>query len=200
MPSPRLPIKRPARDRFRRGGTPSAEGTCNPLVEVVAFREERRVSRCIRWNDPLHCRSDFPQRETLVVMFSSASEPGDATDGPSSERSQPAASADGRRNGEFFERVLAETRSLLDGGAVPSGAEIEVLRGVATRYCGRELAADPIVVELVQAVLKLRFPRHWRHDALWTGMAQRIATTLADDAPSWHRLCLFWDRLCEAAR
>jgi hypothetical protein len=133
-------------------------------------------------------------------MFSSASQPGDAAGESSPQRPQQAASAGGRRDGELFERVLAETRTLLNGGAVPSGAEIEVLRGVAQRYCGRELAVDPIVTELVQAVLKVRFPRDWRHDALWVDTAQRIAATLAEDAPTWRRLRVFWDRLCEAAR
>jgi hypothetical protein len=131
-------------------------------------------------------------------MFSSASEPGDAAREPSSELPREAPGEGTRRDGELFDRVLAETRSLLDGGAVPSGAEMEALRAVARHHRGCELVVDPVLTELVQSVLEHRFPRDWRHDALWADVSRRIAETLAEDAPSWQRLSVFWSRLCEA--
>lgn len=131
-------------------------------------------------------------------MFSSASEPGDASRESSSELPREAPGEGTRRDGELFDRVLAETRSLLDGGAVPSGAEMEALRGVARRHRGCKLVVDPVLTELVQSVLEHRFPRDWRRAALWADVSRRIAETLAEDAPSWQRLSVFWSRLCEA--
>jgi len=62
------------------------------------------------------------------------------------------------------------------------------------------LTLEPVAVDLVQALLQVRFASLVREAEFRLAAATRIATTLWDDPPSHDRLQVFWNRLSEAVR
>jgi hypothetical protein len=73
--------------------------------------------------------------------------------------------------------------------------DIRAMTALTVRYEGHlsaEAAAD-----LVQTLLKSRFPQWEKAPSHWERMCQEIAATLRDDPPTWQRVEAIWARLCE---
>ena len=112
------------------------------------------------------------------------------------ERSEP----EPRATGDLMERVLQETLSATARGQPLDAAEMAALLDVARRHAGAALSLEPVAVDLVQALLQVRFASLVTEAEFRLAAATRIATTLWDDPPSHDRLEVFWNRLSEAVR
>lgn len=113
---------------------------------------------------------------------------------------QPPADHEKASDGGLLEQVLQET--LFGSGAAGLLDEplLAALVEVARRHPGRPLSLDPVMVDLVQAIVRINLGQYSRSDADWQAMSRRIAETLWEDQPSHERLERFWTRLSEAAR
>jgi len=100
------------------------------------------------------------------------------------------------RDSFLLERVLQETLSLGNIRQLRP-AEMQSLVAVARRYPGASLIADPIAVELVEAMLSTRFAHLQASAAFWRDAARRIARSLCEAPESRERLSRFWTQLCE---
>jgi hypothetical protein len=128
-------------------------------------------------------------------MSPSPFHPGDASRIPS-EPAHEEKSAEGG----LLERVLQETLFGSGEGGLQDEPLMASLVEVARRHPGRPLSLDPVLVDLIQAIVRINLSHLAAKDADWQGMSRRIATTLWEDQPSQERLERFWARLSEAAR
>jgi hypothetical protein len=129
-------------------------------------------------------------------MSPSSFNPGNSSERIPSEPPPEEKSAEGG----LLEQVLQET--LFGSGEKGSLDEplMASLVEVARRHSGRPLMLDPVLVDLVQAIVRINLGHRAGKDADWQAMSRQIATTLWEDEPSQARLERFWNRLSEAAR
>lgn len=100
----------------------------------------------------------------------------------------------------LLEQVLQETLfGSGEGGALDEPLMASLVE-VARRHQGRPLSLDPVLVDLVQAIVRINLSHLAARDADWQPMSRQIAATLWEDQPSQERLARFWSRLSEAAR
>jgi hypothetical protein len=97
---------------------------------------------------------------------------------------------------ELLEQVVAET--IAAGNVAVSPQEREALLAVAHRHRGRPLEHEPVVPELVLAILQLRFNRLDLDTTEWQEMAVSVAATLLDAPDVRAHLQAYWDRLGQA--
>ena len=122
--------------------------------------------------EPVDSRPAVP--EESVSKSSEASAPGDAS---------------------LLESVLRQTAAMADSDEPPSRAEMEAVEEVARRLAGHPFALDPVVVELVGAMLLVQYGSQWNSPGLWRVVSQRIGRSIFDDPPSRERMERLWDRL-----
>jgi hypothetical protein len=105
-----------------------------------------------------------------------------------------------RPNQELLEQVLQTTLALGRGGNEPlSPEELRSLTAIARRRCKDPLSVET-TMELVQAVLRLRFRSLADSRTQWEKMTEQIAHTIFDDPQANERLQSLWKLLCEAAQ
>jgi hypothetical protein len=100
----------------------------------------------------------------------------------------------------MLESVIDAT--LVAGDEPLSANELESFRTVARRHSQRPLVEDPILVELVDAILAIRFPaQRARLDASqWWSMCHDVAQSLWSAPAVQARIIHFWSQLCESVR
>jgi hypothetical protein len=111
---------------------------------------------------------------------------------PEQVLAEQAAEGDG-----LLQNVLQQTLAAMDVGLVVDDAERQVLREVAERHPGSVLCLEPIVVELVAAILAARFRCLDYPAGVWKSMAPQIARILWEDPASRARLLALWTQLNE---
>ncbi len=97
---------------------------------------------------------------------------------------------------ELLEQVVAET--IAAGNFAASAQEREALLAVALRHRGRPLEHEPVVPELVLAILQQRFNRLDLDTAEWHEMAASVADTLLETPDVRAHLQSYWERLGQA--
>ena len=100
---------------------------------------------------------------------------------------------------DALEEVINET--LLERSERPiDPQQLEVLRRVASKHAGQELNLQPILVELVDAILKTSFqsPRILSNNS--SQMSLEIAHAMYDAPSTRARLVNFWKILVEASQ
>jgi len=100
----------------------------------------------------------------------------------------------------LLEQVLRETLAVSDPEVPLSLGEWEALRRVAEQQTGVALSLDPVVIQVVTAILVTRFRNVECPAELWQVLARQIAETLWEDPISQARLHALWARLIEAVR
>lgn len=124
--------------------------------------------------------------------MSSAYHAGEPAPRPESECSSPEPGRD-----EMLQQVIAQTLNAAPTGQSDS-ASSATFRSALEQYCGQPFVADPIGLEMVRAVLLLKFPRDSLSESLFDQSARQITATLCDDPVARQRLESLWARLCEA--
>jgi hypothetical protein len=100
----------------------------------------------------------------------------------------------------LLESVLQWTEATLSADDPLEAADVEALRQVARRHPATPLSRDPVVVELVQAMLRTQFSVHADWLPVWQSASGLIAETLFED-PVWRdRLEVLWSRLLKGER
>lgn len=100
----------------------------------------------------------------------------------------------------LLERVLQQTATAADAARVTSNAEILRLRAVANRRKELPLTLEPVVVEMVQAVLGNEFAGIENDPVRFRAMTVEIARALMDDPAAQQRLEAMWTKLREQDR
>jgi hypothetical protein len=103
-------------------------------------------------------------------------------------------------DGGLLEKVLQATLFGSGDGGSPDEPLMASLVEVARRHQGRPLSLDPVLVDLIQAIVRINLSHLAGRDADWHAMSRQIAATLWEDQRSQERLERFWTRLSEAAR
>ncbi len=129
-------------------------------------------------------------------MLSSAPNPQESGDPP-----QPASAEGPSPSSETHDRALLESvlRQTLEEGRSPEeleSPEKAALLDVAGRHRGEPLSLDPIVAELVAALLTTYFRNLSGSPEFWSRISGEIAQSLFDDPVARLRLEAFWNRLC----
>jgi hypothetical protein len=100
----------------------------------------------------------------------------------------------------LLEEVLKETLASGSSGEAIRAEDLSPLVDVARRHRGVQLELEPVVVELVESILKARFGHMSRSPELWRHVSLQIASTLYESSENRERLKRFWDHLSELAR
>jgi hypothetical protein len=127
---------------------------------------------------------------------SSASSPEGLPYDPRTVSDEPTGPQATPESAEFLDNVLQETLAVCTSDEPLDRAEMQRFLEVARRHRGQLLAADPVVGELVFAVLAGHFAGQ-QGEEFWRATAARIARTLLADPTARARLERFWGRLCE---
>lgn len=105
---------------------------------------------------------------------------------------------------DLFEQVMRETQEICSEDAnIESMAidpdEKEAIFAVARKFHGRAFSLDPVLIELVHAVLRSQLPAHATFSDAWMEVAGEIASTLIQDPVASQRLEKFWARLTDSS-
>jgi hypothetical protein len=119
---------------------------------------------------------------------------------PSHELQRAAETRDKTEHQSLLEQVLQTTLALGRGGNDPlSPEELRTLTSIAHRRKAEPLSVET-TMELVQAVLRLRYRSLAESRDQWERMTRQIAETIFDDPQTKERLESLWALLCEAER
>jgi hypothetical protein len=108
---------------------------------------------------------------------------------------QEPAQADQAVDQGLLESVLRQTEAVCNADDPIDGRDVEAVRAVARRHRGVPFALDPVLVELVQAVLRGQLQSALNSPEAWRAICVRVAQTLFEDPASHDRLRAFWARL-----
>lgn len=93
-------------------------------------------------------------------------------------------------------QMLDQILELALGGAPQAGfvepEDVTAMRKVAKSLAGHSFSLEPVVVELIHAVLQIQFQKAGIPSATVHAMARQIATTLYDDPSARARLEALW--------
>lgn len=130
-------------------------------------------------------------------MSSGSSASGSAGDRPARE---PSAEAAGGMplDPALLERVVKQTLAAADEQDASTSADLQRLRMVAHRRKGQNLVLEPVVIEMVRAMLGAEFAGLDADPERFREISMRIARTLIDDPVSCKRLENLWARLAES--
>jgi len=98
---------------------------------------------------------------------------------------------------ELLEAVLRETLASNAPGEPLAPADWKSLSEVVERHRGQPFAREPIVSDLVGALLRERLTSWGLNEPAQSDMSALIADTLYEDHASRDRLRVLWERLCE---
>ena len=94
---------------------------------------------------------------------------------------------------------MHQTAATLDERALASSVDLPKLREVASRHPSDTLTFDPILIELIEAILETHLPQLCRAGAMRTRMAREVARPLFENPVSRGRLELLWSQLLDRA-
>lgn len=98
----------------------------------------------------------------------------------------------------LLERVVKQTLAAADEQDASTSADLQRLRMVAHRRKGQNLVLEPVVIEMVRAMLGAEFAGLDADPERFREISMRIARTLIDDPVSCKRLENLWARLAES--
>ena len=110
---------------------------------------------------------------------------------PAEEPGRPAVDHD------LLASVLKCTIAYYEGNGLLTAEERDEIEVVVRRHRGEALRLEPLVRELVEAVLRVEFRRRPGWTALWPGVSAQIAHALWEDPVSRGRLETLWDHLAK---
>ncbi len=96
---------------------------------------------------------------------------------------------------DLLASVLKCTLAYYEGNGLLTTEERDEIEAVVHRHRGEAIRPEPLVRELVEAVLRVEFRRRPAWTALWPGVSTQIAQALWEDPVSRGRLETLWDHL-----
>ncbi len=116
------------------------------------------------------------------------------------QKEQPSSAGSSAVDEKLLDAVMHQTAASLDEQALASMADLPKLREIARRHPSDTLTLDPILVELIAAILETHLSPVCRTDAMRTRIAREIARPLFENPVSRGRLELLWSQLLDQAR
>ncbi|MEX2188634.1 MAG: hypothetical protein WD875_17635 [Pirellulales bacterium] len=98
----------------------------------------------------------------------------------------------------LLERVVKQTLEAADEQDISSAVDLQRLRSIAHRRKGQNLVLEPVVIEMVRAMLGAEFAGLDADPERFREISMRIARTLLEDPVSCKRLENLWARLAES--
>jgi hypothetical protein len=130
--------------------------------------------------------------------MSSAFNRGDSRPAPQSETPAQEPASEPAVGSRMLDQILALTA----GGPPKTGFvepdDLRAMRDVAKTLAGQPFSREPVVSELINAILQVQFQKAQIPSTTVRAMAQYIATTLYDDPPSRQRLEALWASLSQS--
>jgi hypothetical protein len=130
--------------------------------------------------------------------MSSAFNRGDSRPAPQSESPAKEPAAEPAVGARMLDQILA----LMAGGSPEAGFvepdDLRAIREVAKNLAGQPFSRDPVVSDLIHAILQVQFQKAQIPSTSVRAMAQYIANTLYDDPPSRQRLETMWASLSQS--
>lgn len=96
--------------------------------------------------------------------------------------------------GALLGEVISQTDNLFAAEAAEDDAHPVALREVAERHRGEELSVDPVMVELVEAVISDLASRI-SHNELRRRLVFHVAESLSEDPAAYKRVSSLWRNL-----
>ncbi len=152
---------------------------------------------------PLNFRKMALGKCRWLLVNSSVMSTGSMPSGDSSGRLQPEAANDAvPAERSLLERVLQQTLAA-QSDAPREVAELALLQAVARRHRGSPFSQEPVLVDLVGAILQAQFPAGAVGSAGAGGVefnsaVVHVAEVLFHDPVSQARLQAFWNRLMDS--
>ncbi len=134
--------------------------------------------------DPKHSQRSAQTRTT--DQDPSATQPSDT---------QPAAAQ--ATDPHLLEKVVQETLAAMGAGEAADSVDLQRLKSIAHRRRGQKLTLEPVVVEMVRALLGPNFAGLNKDPEVFLAMSTQVARLLMDDPVSCRRLEILWSRLSE---
>ena len=123
-----------------------------------------------------------------------------SSDSPSGQNSRSSSFRTGDSvSRRVLEDVIKQTASLYSFETPTDPADLAPLREVAASLRGKEFGLDPVVLELVRAMLRKQLHGLWKSEQQLGEVANRVAESLFDNPESNERLGKLWDRLTAEA-
>src|SRR5262245_49062730 len=97
----------------------------------------------------------------------------------------------------LLEEVLTRTLANSQSTSKTTAGEISLLRQVADRHRRQPFDVEPMVLDLVETVLKEHYQTLFSSPEKWQAMVREIARTLYEDPLSRARLERLWKQLLE---
>ncbi len=121
----------------------------------------------------------------------------DLSSGPSDLFSQDSLSGDQ----PLLDAIVSQTSAALDEQSLASMVDLPRLVDVARRHRESDvLSFDPILIELIEAILQTHLPQVGERTELRAKVAAAVARPLFDNPVSRGRLELLWSQLLEKAQ
>jgi hypothetical protein len=98
---------------------------------------------------------------------------------------------------DLLASVLKCTIAYYEGDGQLTDDERDEIEAVVRRHRGEAIRLEPLVRELVEAVLRVEFRRRPAWTPLWPGVSAQIAQALWEDPVSRGRLETLWDHLAK---
>ncbi len=99
----------------------------------------------------------------------------------------------------LLEAIVQQTAAALDEQALAHTRDLPRLRDIAQRHAGDVLTLDPILIELIEALLETHVPLLARSATLRSKVARSVSQTLFDNPVCRGRLELLWSQLLDNA-
>jgi hypothetical protein len=117
--------------------------------------------------------------------------------GNSSSSSREASSIRQSFGRELLDQILEHTAKLAGSDLALTPAEREAFKAVARRHRGLPLTLEPVLVELLEAILVCQAPASASAKGFWRPAATEIGQVLLEDPVASARLKALWERLSQ---
>lgn len=97
----------------------------------------------------------------------------------------------------LLDAIMHQTAAVLDEKTLAQTVDLPRLREVALRHPSDSLTFDPILIELLEAILETRLPQISQLGGARKKMARAIAQPLFENPVSRGRLELLWSQLLD---
>ena len=99
----------------------------------------------------------------------------------------------------LLDSIVQQTAAALDELTLVQTRDLPRLREIARRHGGDTLTLDPILIELIEALLATNLPLLARSATLRSKVARAVSQTLFDNPVCRGRLELLWSQLLDDA-
>lgn len=99
----------------------------------------------------------------------------------------------------LLDAIVQQTAAALDDQALAQTCDLPRLRDIAQRHAGDVLTLDPVLIELIEALLETHVPFLARSVTLRSKVARSVSQTLFDNPVCRGRLELLWSQLLDNA-